>query len=417
MQTLHPVTVLLPRPPVSLLWPVTNQFPSLLLCPGFPAAAGAWNTVGSLFSELDHCLWVVWVWCLFFPVWLQAMCSANHFTHVYLLHLVCALVCVSRREYDCDMCCELLTVCKCDSLPQHPSNSPCKPSHPFTHLPSILLPPSFFPLSLFVLVSLLWISFYLILFQLICYRFFFPLSSFISYSFTLSTTPSTLNCSRALGVGEEEGEHGGKQRKRVERKARHIVVASLIESQQFGQRSLDVWEWPGMCNSWLCLCMWKRERALLWLWRLTDCACSSDYLRLCVFVFVNDFASAQMLSFLLCVFRSAVVVLHCFPLTSLFSISTFHSVCLFNQLSYQLLLHFVCLRQQQLKKSEKKKNGHSLIVVTDSFDWRMQTSSWKSSPPNDLWPSRRRGAGWHCYVYNETALCEAITLHSLFGNK
>lgn len=112
MQTLHPVTVSSPPPlPLCLPSPVPNQFPSLLLCPGFPAAARVWNTVGTLFGQLDHCFWLVWDCCLFSP----NLIPGNVFyksTYICLrISLNVCSVCVCGHEYNSDMCCVSLTVC------------------------------------------------------------------------------------------------------------------------------------------------------------------------------------------------------------------------------------------------------------------------------------------------------------------
>lgn len=117
---------------------------------------------------------------------------------------------------------------------------------------------------------------------------FFPPSSFISHSFLLSQPLPPSLTAAVLWVWERKRGRGwawGKVAEEGGEEGEAHSCGRLIESQQFGQWSPDVWEWSGICNTWLCL--WNRaclcQAPCLWPWRVTYCVffvCVNEWARL-----------------------------------------------------------------------------------------------------------------------------------------
>lgn len=153
------------------------------------------------------------------------------------------------------MCCLILTVCWCDLDLQHPSHSLLTHSQLISH----------------------W----------------FHLSLTLSCTLNRSLHPKLQPCS---GCGRGRGWAWGKVAEEGGEVGEAHSCGLLIESQQFGQWSPNVWEWSGICHSWLCLHMWNRDKAhlcqcsCLWPLRLTDCACSFACVFMCVCLLVINWA-------------------------------------------------------------------------------------------------------------------------------
>lgn len=242
----------------------TQPVPFTVVAPWLPSSS--WS--------LRHCRDVVWwigplflewfgfglgflsVFC-FFLVWLQAVCSVNHCTYsmctyytscvlwyvlVGLSVIVTCVMCYWQSAHVIPSTSQQFTHHAIPSI--YPYSSHTSLHHPSSS-PYNLLARSF---SLFVFSNSLPANLPLIFF------FSLHLSLILSRTLGHSVHPELWVWERKRGrewawgkAAEEGGEEGEAH-----------SCGWLIESQQFGQRSPDVWEWSGICSSWLCLCRWTR---------------------------------------------------------------------------------------------------------------------------------------------------------------
>ncbi len=209
-------------------------------------------------------------------------------------------------------------------------------------------------------------------------------------------------------MGEEEGKRGWAWGKVAEEGGEEGEAHScgwLIESQQFGQWSPDIWEWSGICNTWLCL--WNREGACLcqspclWPRGVTDRACSCDCVSLCVLsvsVCVNEWARFFFFPFCLS--------------ASLSSVSLLRSVC-----PPSFCIGPVGCGVLSVHKANnfrvRKEEGFIVVrgnrPLTGGFRFRPNVSN----PLGDLWP-RYRGRwadGQFPYWYQYWCIVSGVCAH------